>query len=124
VDRQSILSILKSQLDPVHATMVYRLDPAELDELLPLEIVPFPRRTVRVALVVVKNADPDLASEIDRLIVQLGDPKWSTREQAHASLLKFGPAAAPKLREAQQNKDMEIVYRVERLLKTIENSNQ
>jgi HEAT repeat protein len=66
--------------------------------------------------VIIKNADPAVGTEIDDLIVQLGDPAWSKREEASQSLLKMGAAAVPKLQEATKNKDLEVVWRAEKLV--------
>lgn len=115
-DHELILSILRQQLDPRHATVVFCLDPGELDRLLPIEVVPSPRRISRVALVVVRNSDPALIDEIDALIAQLGDNDWNKREQAYKALADYGASAQPKLNAALKGKDLEIVYRVERLL--------
>ena len=49
-------------------TAVYRLDPTELDRLLPLEVTPTPRKTVRVGLMIARNIDPAVGDEIDQLI--------------------------------------------------------
>jgi hypothetical protein len=103
-----------------HATVVYRLDEAQLDRMLPLEITPPPDRRVRVALVVLINADPELSSVIDRLIAELGDADWKTREAAQARLRELGTAAKDKLEAAKENKDVEIAYRAERLLEALE----
>lgn len=97
-------------------TAIYRLDPAEFDRLLPLEVVPQPRSILRVGVVIITNADPAAGTEVDELISQLGDPSWAKREEAYNSLKSLGPAALPKLKAATKNKDMEIVWRAEKLL--------
>lgn len=119
-DVETIDKIVASEaLDSKHMTLVYRLDSAEMDRLLPLDITPTPRKITRVGVVVVKNVDPALVGQIDRLIAQLGDAEWSKRESAQQQLTEIGPPARPKLEQATRNKDMEIVYRSERLLATI-----
>lgn len=115
-DQDLIISILKQQLNPKHATVIYRLDPGELDKLLPIEVVPAPKRITRVALVVVRNADPALVDEIDGLIAQLGDDDYAKREQSFKDLAAFGAAAQPKLNAALKSKDLEVVFRAEQLL--------
>jgi len=117
-DFDLILAILqKHALDPKRLTIVYRLDPAELDRLIPLEVVPQPTDVVRVGLVIVKNIDPAIADEVDQLITQLGDNDWAKREEAQKQLASLGAAAKPKLEAAARTtKDLEIVYRCERLL--------
>ena len=115
-----IASVLeKHALDPRRLTVVYRLDPADMDRLLPLEVTPSPRKLVRVGLVVVRNLDPGIANDVDRLIAELGDEDWSKRESAHKQLTEIGPAAKGKLEAALKHKDLEIVWRAERLLQVL-----
>ena len=92
-------------------TAVYRLDDAEFDRLLPLEVVPQPKKIVRVGIVIIRNADPSGGNEIDDLITQLGDPAWSTREAAYKAPRAARPAALTKLQAATKNKDVEIAWR-------------
>jgi hypothetical protein len=116
-DCQVILQIIAGSAFNSHRlTVIYQMDDAELDRLLPLEVVPQPKKTLRVGIVIVKNADPALGSDIDDLIAQLGDPVWAKREEAYKSLQQMGPLALPKLREAVNNKDAEIAWRAEKLV--------
>ncbi len=113
-----ILKILeKHALDPKRLTAIYRLDAEQFDVLMPIEITPTPGKTIRVGLVIVKNIDPAIVTEIEDLVAQLGDASWAKREAAHKSLTQLGLAAKPKLESILKNaKDPEIVYRVERLI--------
>ena len=96
-----------------------------MDQLMNLDIVPSPRRTIRVGLVIVKGIDPAILSEIEMLAAQLGDPKWDTREAAHKRLAELGVAAKPKLEILLKNaKDPEVTYRIERLLAALSNTGQ
>lgn len=116
-DVAQVLRILERHaLDRKRMTVVYRLDPAELERLLPLEVTPVPRKTVRVGIVVARNIDPAVGDEIDQLIAELADPDWNKREAAHKQLADLGPAARSKLQAVLQNKDLEVVWRAERLL--------
>jgi hypothetical protein len=117
-DLDLIQNILKAHaLDPSRLTAVYRLEAEQLDQLLPLDVVPSPRKTVRVGLVIVRNIDPAIITEIESLAAQLGDAKWDKREEAHKKLIALGLAAKPKLETILKNaKDPEVVYRIERLL--------
>jgi hypothetical protein len=90
-----------------------------LEKLLPLEVTPPADVQVRVALVIVQDADPEVLTSIDRLIAELGDPVWKKRAAAQIELEKLGRAAQPKLQEALTNPDAEIVYRVEQILEAI-----
>ena len=90
-DQDLIVSILeKHALESNRLTAVYRLDADQLDQLMPLDVVPTPRKVVRVGLVIVRNIDPAIATEIDTLVAQLGDPKWDTREAAYKRLIELG----------------------------------
>ena len=120
-DFDLILGILeKHALDANRLTAVYRLDAEQLDQLLPLDIVPTPRKTIRVGLVIVRNIDPAIVSEIETLVTQLGDAKWDARETAQKRLLELGLAARPKLEALLKTaRDPEVVYRIERLIATL-----
>jgi hypothetical protein len=121
-DVDVVLATLRTQaLDDEQLTVVYRMDPAELDKLLPLEVVPLPAKTTRVGIAIVVNIDPAAGERIAKLIAQMGDPDWSKREAAYAKLAEIGAGAKPKLTEATKNSDIEIVYRAERLLDAINN---
>ncbi len=47
---------------------------------------------------------------------QLGDARYRTRESAESRLFALGPVAVPALEDALHDKDVEIVFRAERLL--------
>ena len=124
-DVRTILRILERHaLDKRRLTAVYRLDPAEMDRLLPLEVTPTPRKTVRVGLVVARSIDPSVANEVDQLIAQLGHAEWEQREAASKQLAELGAAAKPKLEAALKQKDMEVVWRAEKLLHAFETGPQ
>ena len=120
-DFDLIVKILeKHAMIPNRLSAIYRLDADQLDQLLPLDIVPSPRKVVRVGLVIVRNIDPAIATEIETLVTQLGDPKWDARESAQKQLTELGIAARPKLEALLKNaKDPEITYRIERLLDSL-----
>jgi len=119
-DIDLILATLKIYaLDQSQTTAVYRLDESVLDNLLPLKITPPPAHVRRIALVIARNIDPNVPRILDRLISQLGDPDWHKRDSASTTLARFGPVAAPRLRQALSNHDLEIVLRAERLLARI-----
>ncbi len=93
-----------------------RVDAGLIDEKLPLSVFPEPTKIVRVPIVVLRNADPQLPNEVDHLIVQLGDRKFAVREAAQQRLLELGPLAFPALQKSLNNSDLEIVIRAEWLL--------
>jgi hypothetical protein len=116
-DQEIILKALARQaLDPKRLTAIYRMDPAELDRILPLEVVPQPKKVSRIALVVVKGIDPSIGDELDEWVKKLGDPKWKTRESAMTALKKAGMQAKARLLEAAKSSDAEVAYRAEQLL--------
>jgi hypothetical protein len=97
-------------------TAVYRMDDAEFDRLLPIEVVPQPAKITRFGLVIVINADPSEGTIIDDLVTALGDNEWSKRDAAYHALAAMGPAAAEKLKTASKSSDLEVAWRAERLL--------
>lgn len=119
-DQEVILKILAHHaLDPNLLTAIYRLDPAELDRILPLEIVPQPKKISRIALVIVRGLDPALNSELDLLFKKLSDPSWKVREAATQAIRKLGLSAKRRLESAVNDKDTEVAYRAEQLLQDI-----
>jgi hypothetical protein len=93
-----------------------RLDAAVMDEKIPLSVFPAPAKIVRVGVVLLRNADPQLGQEVDKLIAQLGDPKFSLREAAHERIVEMGPLAFVSLNKAVNHSDPEIAIRCERIL--------
>jgi len=120
-DSGVMVSILANTLRDSHKlTAVYLMDDGEFDRLLPLEVVPEPRAITRVGMVIVRNSDPSAGSDVDDLIAQLADPAWSRRNEAYQALAKAGASAVPKLRAAAKSKDVEVAWRAEKLVATIE----
>ena len=119
-DCEVIVSVISNTLRDSHKlAAVYLMDDAEFNRLLPLEVVPEPRTVTRVGVVIVRNADPNAGTDVDDLIAQLADPAWLKREEAFRALARIGAAAEPKLRAAAKSKDVEVVWRAEKLLATV-----
>ena len=93
-----------------------RLDAAVMDEKIPLSVFPAPSKIVRVGMVLLRNADPQLGQEVDKLIAQLGEKKFSVREAAHQQIMEMGPLAFASLNKALNHADPEIAIRCERIL--------
>jgi hypothetical protein len=93
-----------------------RLDSGTIDAKIPLSVFPEPTKMIRVALVIVRNADPGLGTEVERLVTQLGDAKYAIREAAQKRLIELGPLAFGSLNKALSSADLEIVIRAERIL--------
>ncbi len=87
-----------------------------IDEAVLLDVFPAPKKLARTATLVVHGVDPRLQDRARTLVLQLGDATPKARESAEAKLLELGPVAVPVLEEALTNKDIEIVFRAERLL--------
>lgn len=117
-----VQSILKAHaFDKDSARVVFRLDPATIETLAPLEISPAPDKLSRVWLVIFDGADPEIKTRIATLIAQLGDGSYAKRMEAKAQLLKLGPTAVPQLAAEKENKDPEIAFRIEEILEEVQN---
>ena len=120
-DVDTVVSVLKAHgLSERWMTAIYRLDPAEMDRLLPIEIVPTPRKITRVGLVIARGLDPSINDEIDRLVKQCGDADYTKRKAATAELISLGQPAKAKVEKAVNDKDPEISLRAEQILAAIE----
>ncbi len=102
--------------EPGELIVLARLSREAVDEAVPLDVFPSPKKLTRVPLIVIHGVDPRLQDRAKILVKQLGDPAWKSREEAETRLLNLGPAAVPALEEALRDKDVEVVYRVERIL--------
>ena len=87
-----------------------------IDEAVPLDVFPAPKKLVRTALVVLHGIDPRLQDQARTLVQRLGDELSKAREEAETQLFELGPVAVPALEDALRNNDLEIVFRAERLL--------
>ncbi|MCA1685756.1 MAG: hypothetical protein LC745_07160 [Planctomycetia bacterium] len=87
-----------------------------IDEAVLLDVFPEPRRLVRTALVVVHGVDPRLQDRAREMVKRLGDRLPKDREAAETQLFELGPVAVPVLEDALRDKDLEVVFRAERLL--------
>jgi hypothetical protein len=97
-------------------TVACRLSPGAVDELTPLAVEPEPAKTVRVTLVITRNLDPKIATELQTFVDQLGSPRYAEREAAEKRLSELGSLAFPVLKQALGHSDPEIAFRAERLL--------
>lgn len=116
-----VQAILKERaFDKDSARVVFRLDPAAIEKLAPLEVSPQPDKVVRVWLMIYDGADPEIKTRIAQLIADLGDTSYQKRMNAKAQLLKIGPTAVPQLSAEKNNKDVEIAFRVEEILEELQ----
>lgn len=75
------------------------------------------------ANVTLSAASEDTASII-ALVQQLGDDNFAQREQAEMKLKRIGIAAFVELRKALKHSDLEIVFRAERILNSIQQTSR
>jgi hypothetical protein len=102
--------------EPGELIVLAHLSRPAIDEVVILDVFPSPKKLVRTALLVVHGVDPRLQDRARTLVLQLGDQSPKIRESAEAKLGELGPVAVPALEDALINKDVEIVFRAERLL--------
>ncbi|AGA28199.1 hypothetical protein [Singulisphaera acidiphila] len=87
-----------------------------IDDAVLLDVFPSPKKFVRTAALVMHGIDPRLQDKARELVQKLGDPAPKARETAETQLFDLGPVAVPVLEDALRDKDVEIVFRAERLL--------
>ncbi len=102
--------------EPKELVILVHLSRPALDEAVTLDVFPAPRKLARTATIVVHGIDPRLQDRARGLVKLLGEKSSHARDQAEERLFEMGPAAVPVLEDALSNKDVEIVYRAERLL--------
>jgi hypothetical protein len=119
--REDVVKLLLEQYGPVlfepkELIVLVHLSRTAIDEAVLLDVFPPPKKMVRTALLVVYGVDPRLQDRARGLVQQLGDQSPKARESAEARLFEMGPVAVPVLEDALKDKDIEIVFRAERLL--------
>jgi hypothetical protein len=101
---------------PKGLIVLAHLSPEAIDEIVQLDVFPSPKTLVRSALIVSHGLDPRLADQARLLVQKLSDPSPQARDEAESSLFDMGPVAVPVLEDALRDKDIEVVFRAERLL--------
>jgi len=119
--REDVVQLFLSQygqvlFEPGELIVLTHFSRAAIDETVLLDVFPPPKKLVRTALLVIHGVDPRLQDRARALVQQLGDQSYKARESAEARLAEMGPVALPALEDALINKDVEIVFRAERLL--------
>jgi hypothetical protein len=119
--RADVVQLLLAQygqalFEPGELVVLAHLAREALDEAVLLDVFPPPRKLARTATLVIHGVDPRLQDRARALVQQLGDKSYKARETAESRLLELGPVAVPALEDALTNKDVEIVFRAERLL--------
>lgn len=102
--------------EPKGLIVLAHLSREAIDEVVLLDVFPAPRKLVRTAAVVAHGVDPRLQDQARVLIRQLGDTVPKAREAAETQLFEMGPVAVPVLEDALREKDVEVVFRAERIL--------
>jgi len=115
---RSLVEIWKQELLQADGvTLFYRLPQEEYERLLPLTLTPGAEKLVRVGLVQQPHCEPDLADRVARLVHDLDDNDFQTRERAQKQLADMGRAGFVHLRRMHEAaKDPEVRHRLEQLL--------
>jgi hypothetical protein len=106
----------KSLFEPDSLIVIAHLSRDAIDEIVLLDVFPAPKKFVRTAVVVAHGVDPRLQDRARTLVKQLGDVAPKARETAETQLFEMGPVAVPALEDALREKDIEVVFRAERIL--------
>ena len=119
--RPEVVEVLMGQyaaslFEPTGLVVLAHLSREGLEEVMPLDVFPSPRKLVRTALIVAHGVDPRLQDQARALVKKLGDASPKARDTAESDLSGLGPVAVPALEDALREKDVEIVLRAERLL--------
>ncbi|MDB5351950.1 MAG: hypothetical protein JWN86_3197 [Planctomycetota bacterium] len=102
--------------EPKGLIVVAHLTREAIDEVVLLDVFPTPTKFVRTALVVSHGIDPRLQDQARLLVKKLGDLAPKARDEAEAELFEIGSVVVPVLEDALREKDVEIVFRAERVL--------
>ncbi len=102
--------------EPKGLIVLAHLNREALEEVVLLDVFPAPKKVIRTAVVVAHGVDPRLQDQARVLIRQLGDAAPKAREAAETQLFEMGPVAVPVLEDALKEKDVEVVFRAERIL--------
>jgi hypothetical protein len=98
-------------------TMFYRLPQEEYERLLPMKLNPRPEKLVRVGLILQSHCEPDVSDRVARLVKDLDDDDFETRERAQKALTDIGRAAFPSLKQLRDKaKSREVQRRLDELL--------
>jgi hypothetical protein len=106
----------KLLFEPGELIVLVHFSREAIDEAVLLDVFPQPKKLVRTALLVVHGVDPRLQDRARAFVKLLGDKSPKERESAEARLFEMGPVSVPVLEDALTDKDVEIVFRAERLL--------
>lgn len=109
-----------SFFEPGELIVLVHFNRSAIDEAIVLDVFPPPTKLVRTATLLVHGVDPRLQDRIRELVDQLGSETYKTREAAEERLAQLGPVAVPVLEEALNHADAEIVFRAERLLRSMQ----
>jgi hypothetical protein len=102
--------------EPDELIVIAHIDREAIDDVVLLDVFPPPKSQVRVAALVIHGIDPRLQDQARTLVEQLGDTSPKIRDSAEARLFELGSVAVPALEDALTSKDVEVVFRAERLL--------
>lgn len=108
--------IASAGVDTSSMSLVYVLPVGIIDEYIQLKIKPTPDKVIRTAIIVVNNVDPDLGSQVNALLDDLGSDQWIKRDRAQRELINLGQAAIKKVQQLKDDKDPEVAFRARQIL--------
>jgi|GEM_PF-1051015 len=101
--------------------MLYLMPDNEVERLLPLEIQPAPKQTVRTLIGWVELSTPDAEKRVKDLVDKLGSTEWPEREAAEKELRQLDHFAEAILRRSlTTTDDAEVKLRIEQILIALE----
>lgn len=108
--------IAAAGFDKSRFSLVYVLPVGIIDEHIQLQVKPAPDQLIRTAIVVVNNVDPNLGSQVNALLDDLGADQWIKRDRAQRELIELGQAAIKKVQQLKNHKDPEVAFRAQQIL--------
>lgn len=108
--------IASAGFDTSKLSLVYVLPVGVIEDHVLLQIKPKPDKIIRTAIVVVNNVDPNLSSQVNALLDDLGSDQWLKRDRAQRELIALGQAAIKKVRQLKDDKDPEVAFRARQIL--------
>lgn len=112
----ALAMIASAGVDQSSMSLVYILPIGITDEHIKLQVKPTPDQIIRTTIVVVNNVDPNLSSQVNALIDDLGSEQWLKRDRAQRELINLGQAAIKKVQQLKTHKDPEVAFRARQIL--------
>lgn len=94
----------------------YVLTSQSVDEILPLQIEPKPKETVRVIIGRTEIITPEMETDVRKQVEFLHSKSERTREEARNYLKKYGRFYEPILKNILEEEDKEVRRRIQKLI--------